>query len=112
MAIAHDDPGYKHFFGELLLAFEMSIGGEVQELVFVRYLFPHEKHMGNLPAEDGISLTTRCTRAPARCTSLHRSSPRASQRATTARMPSPICIERVRALRVKRLRPLFKVLEG
>ena len=58
VSMAHDDhEHYKHYFAELLLAFEMTINGETCELVFVRYLFP-DKAL-DMPDQDGKPFFTK-----------------------------------------------------
>ena len=55
VALWHDDPNYKYFFGELLLCFHFAHEGREHECVLVEYMWP------KLSKEDGVPLHTRYT---------------------------------------------------
>ena len=56
--VRHDDPLFKYFFGELLLAFEATIAGARYELIFVKYLWPQDRP-GPSSVPDGTPYATR-----------------------------------------------------
>ena len=49
----HNDTNYKHYFGKLLLCFELTHEGVTRQCCMVEYLFPRE-----LNAKDGAPLET------------------------------------------------------
>ena len=54
VAMDHEhDPMYKHFFGELLLAFTLVHNGERRELCFIKWIYPQ------FLTEDGVPYSTR-----------------------------------------------------
>ena len=63
VALAHQDPGYVYFFGELLLCFVFEHEGVVHKCIFVEYLWPDELQY-NSREDDGIPLHTRYRRTP------------------------------------------------
>ena len=56
LSIKHDDPGYKYFFGELLLCFTCMHEGELHSCVFIEYVWPKDVFTAD---KDGVPLETR-----------------------------------------------------
>ena len=63
MSVSHAEEGaadaqYRAYFAQLLLCFKVTHEGADHELCFVKYLFPHMKHMTKLPEEDAVPYLT------------------------------------------------------
>ena len=58
--VDHDhDPYYKHFFGELLLCFEVTHEGNTRQCCMVEYLWPDGRGPDGVPLETKYSRTKR-----------------------------------------------------